>query len=394
MPLKETYYRERFEAQRRIARKLASTMEVNEILETLREETRNLVPPAMEACILLLDPDAQKYTRPLQCALYGRPVNCLSCKRDRAAVQKAMARRKGVVVSGCEPITRPDGSKVETGPEAAIPVIVNGDILAVVNVVARPGTRFTNRDFHFIKDISETVGNTLLKAKRHWETTQEKIKISQMLARLSPFVPHSVRRIVEDDPDRLMQDKEKREVSVLFLDLEDYTRLTANRPEAEVNDIIEKVFSRFVDPIHRSGGDINETAGDGLMIIFKNDDARTNAVHAVQSALDIDRRSRELELGGDMAPHPIHVNMGINSGVALVGLTRFKGQLDTRMTYTATGQVTNIAARLADLAKGGDILIGEETKRLIEGLWPVYDRGRAALKGIDEPTRVYSLKKP
>ncbi|PKN63587.1 MAG: guanylate cyclase [Deltaproteobacteria bacterium HGW-Deltaproteobacteria-15] len=391
-PDKGAYYRERFEAQRRILKRLASTMEVNEILEKLREETRTLVPSAMEACILLLDPDAQKYTRPLQCALYGRPVNCLSCKRNRGAVRKAMDRRKGVVVSGSEPITRHDGSKVETGPEAAIPVIVNGDILAVVNVVARPGIRFTNRDFHFIKDISEIVGNALLNAKRHWETTQEKIKISQMLAHLSPFVPQSVRRIVEDYPDQLMQDKEKKEVSVLFLDLENYTRLTANRPEAEVNDIVEKVFSSFVDPIHRSGGDINETAGDGLMIIFKNDDARTNAVNAVRSALDIDQRSRELILGSAPGQHPIHVNMGINSGMALVGLTRFKGQLSTRMTYTATGQVTNIAARLADLATGGDILIGEETGKLIQGLWPVYDRGLIALKGIDEPRRVFSLK--
>ncbi|MDD5203987.1 MAG: adenylate/guanylate cyclase domain-containing protein, partial [Desulfobacterales bacterium] len=277
--------------------------------------------------------------------------------------------------------------------EAPIPVIVGRDILAVVSVVARPGIRFTNRDFHFIKDISEIVGNALLNAKRHWETTQEKIKISQMLAHLSPFVPQSVRRIVEDYPDRLMQDKEKKEVSVLFLDLENYTRLTANRPEAEVNDIVEKVFSSFVDPIHRSGGDINETAGDGLMIIFKNDDARTNAVNAVRSALDIDQRSRELILGSATGQHPIHVNMGINSGMALVGLTRFKGQLSTRMTYTATGQVTNIAARLADLATGGDILIGEETGKLIQGLWPVYDRGLIALKGIDEPRRVFSLKR-
>ena len=353
MSEKAKYYKERFEAQKRIAKRLASTLEVNEILEKLREEARTLVPIAMEACILLLDPDAIKYTRPLQCALYGRPVNCLSCKRNRAAVQKAMTRRKGVVISRCEPILRPDGTLVETGPEAAIPVFVNDEILAVVNVVARPGVRFTNKDFHLMKDLSEFVGNTILSAKIHWESTQEKIKISQMLAHLSPFVPQSVRRIVEDEPDRLLQEKEKREVTVLFLDLEDYTRLTANRPEAEVNAIVEKVFSSFVDPIHRSGGDINETAGDGLMIIFKNDDARTNAVSAVRAALDIDQRNREMILNRTTGLEPINVNMGINSGTALLGLSRFKGLLETRMTYTATGQVTNIAARLADLAKGG-----------------------------------------
>ncbi|MFH1627727.1 MAG: hypothetical protein ABIE47_03280 [Pseudomonadota bacterium] len=89
------YYKERFEAQRRVARKLASTMEVNEILERLRQEARIMVPTAMEACILVLDPDARKYTRPLQCALYNRPVNCLSCKRSRSAVQKALKRKGG-----------------------------------------------------------------------------------------------------------------------------------------------------------------------------------------------------------------------------------------------------------------------------------------------------------
>ena len=386
------YYKERFEAQQRIARKLADTLEVNEILEMLREEIRHLVPSAMEACILLLDPEAKNYTRPLQCALYGRPVNCLSCKRNRAAVLKAQQKKKGIVISKSEPILRQDGISVETGPEAAIPVFVDGETVAVVNVVAKPGTRFINKDFHFIKDISETVGYTILNAKRHWEMTQEKIKISRMLDHLSPFVPQSVRSIVEDDPGQLTHDKERKDVTVLFLDLEGYTRLTANRPEAEVNEIVEKVFSRFVDPIHRSGGDINETAGDGLMIIFKNDDARTNAVHAVKAALDIMERSSEALLGDIATREPIYVNIGINSGSALVGMTRFKGSLSTRMTYTASGRVTNIAARLSDLAKRGDILIGEETARLIEGLWPVFDRGKVTLKGIDEPVQVYSLR--
>ncbi|MBW1725250.1 MAG: adenylate/guanylate cyclase domain-containing protein, partial [Deltaproteobacteria bacterium] len=87
----------------------------------------------------------------------------------------------------------------------------------------------------------------------------------------------------------------------------------------------------------------------------------------------------------------VKVNMGINSGVALLGMTHFKGSLETRMTYTASGPVTNLAARLADYAKGGDILIGDETRQLIEGLWPVYDHGLTALKGIEEPIRIYSL---
>ena len=385
------YYKERFEAQRRLTKKLANTIEVNEILETLRAEIRNLVPTSMEACILMLDPEAQKYTRPLQCALYDRPVNCLSCKKDRATIQKALSARKGVVISKTDPIVRPDGTTVDTGPEAAMPVFVNREILAVINVVSRPGARFTKKDFYLMKDLSEIAGNAIMAAKNHWAITQEKIEISQKLAHLSPFVPQSVRRIVETNPELLNQEKESREVSVLFLDLEGYTRLSANKSAVEVNDMVEEMFSNFVDPIHRSGGDINETAGDGLMIIFKDGDAGTNAVNAVKAAFDIHERNHQLNRKIEDHFEPVNVNIGINSGMALLGMTVFKGTLETRMTYTATGPVTNVAARLADYAQGGDILIGEETRKMIDGLWPVYDLGLVSLKGINEPQRIYSL---
>ncbi|HKI50205.1 MAG TPA: adenylate/guanylate cyclase domain-containing protein [Desulfobacteria bacterium] len=385
------YYKERFEAQQRLTKKLASTIEVNEILETLRSEARNLIPSSMETCIILLDPDAQKYTRPLQCALYDRPVNCLSCKKNRAAIQKALSARKGVVISKTDPIVRPDGATIDTGPEAAIPVFVNDDILAVINVVSRPGTRFTKKDFYFMKDLSEIAANAIMAAKSHWAITQEKIEISQKLAHLSPFVPQSVRRIVETNPELLNQEKESRKLSVLFLDLEGYTRLSTNKTAVEVNDMVEEMFSNFVDPIHRSGGDINETAGDGLMIIFKDGDADSNAVNAVKAAFDIHERNRQLNSRIQTHFDPVNVNIGINSGVALLGMTVFKGTLETRMTYTATGPVTNLAARLADYAQGGDILIGEETRKMIDGLWPVYDLGLVSLKGINDPQRVYSL---
>ena len=366
-------------------------MEVNEILESLREETRNLIASALEVCILLLDPDAHKYTRPLQCALHNRPVNCLSCKRDRAAVIKALTRKKYVIIQKNDSIVRGDGTVIETGPESAMPVLVNGEILAVVHVVSKPGSRFNRKDFYFLKDMTETVGNAIIKAKKHWEVSQEKIKISQTLTHLFPFVPHSVRNIVERNPEMLSQEKQSKEVTVLFLDLEDYTRLSSRYSIKEVNELVEQVFSRFVDPIQRSGGDINETAGDGLMIIFKDDNAENNARSAVRAAFEIYEINRKFSRRLEKMVESVKVNMGINSGIALLGMSHFKGSLGTRMTYTASGPVTNLAARLADYAKGGEILIGNETRKLIKGLWPVYDHGMATIKGMEKPLMIYSL---
>lgn len=388
------YYKERFEAQQKLFRELAPLMEVNEILEKAREELRLIITNAMEVCILILDKDADKYTRPLQCALFERPVNCQACKRDRPAIQKAIQKRKAVIVSKSEPVKRMDKSVLMIGPEGAIPVFVEDKILAVVSVVAQPGTVFDSRDLYLMKDFSELLGDILLNAKRQWEMTQEKLRISRMLANLSPFVPESVRNIVKKNPELLSQKKETKAVSILFLDLEGYSKLSASLPDTQVNEIIEKMFSSFIDPIHRSHGDINETAGDALMIIFKDHDARTNVINSVKAAFEISERNRVINQSFKTdLDHPIDVNIGINSGNALVGMTRFKGSSGTRMTYTATGSVTNIASRLSDYAKGGDILIGEETKRMLEDFWPTYDRGMVALKGIEDPLRVYSLLK-
>ena len=205
--------------------------------------------------------------------------------------------------------------------------------------------------------------------------------------------------MADKNPELLTREKENKQVSVLFIDLEGYTGLIATRPEDQVNAVIERVFSSFVDPIHRCHGEINETSGDGFMIIFKDHDPKTNAMNAVKAAFEIASRCRsvsrtlseELHLS-DMGP--LTVNMGISSGTALVGMTRFKGMLDTRMTFTASGSVTNIAARLSDHATGGDILINQATRELIEGLWQIFDKGTARLKGIPEPVRIYSLLKP
>ena len=387
----ERYYKERFEARSRLDEKIFPLVQINQILQEMRDELRTQIPSAMETRILLMDPDAKKYTRPLQCILYDRPVNCLSCKQSRPIIQKAMKKRRMVVVPASDPIERKNGARVQVGPEAAVPAFLDDDVLLVVSVVGKPGTRFTPKDFFLIEDFAKTARNVVLRAKKHWEMTEEKVRISKMLSDISPFVPQSVLKLAEKDPALLEQEKEEKDVSVLFLDIEGYTELSAKCSEQEVNQMVESLFSSFVDPIHRSRGDINETAGDGLMIIFKEDDIKTNAINSIKAAFDIHQQN--LESNKQLPPHmdPLKVNMGIHCGTALVGMTRFKGSFGMRMTFTASGNVTNLAARLAAHAREGDILVADETRKLIDNLWPVFDRGTTVLKGIEKPVQIYSL---
>ncbi len=390
----EGHYEERFHLQQDLIQKAASLTEVNQIIEMARETLRIRIPNAMEVCVILIDPDARSYTRPLQCALYETPVDCQSCKRNRTAVQKAIEQKKAVVIHESQPVKRPDNSLVAVGSEAAVPVFVQDRVLAAVSVVIQPLTRFSRLDFFLIKDVANIIGSFILTAKRQWETTREKIRISRVLTSLSPFVPESVRHMADKDPKLLSREKQKKEITVLFLDIEGYTALSASHADTEVNAIIEKMFSSFVDPIHRSSGDINETAGDGLMILFKDHDPKTNAMNSVKAAFEIMEQNKIINRSRPSNIPPIEVNIGINSGSALVGMTRLRGALKTRMTFTASGRVTNVAARLSDLANGGDILLGKETQKMVDELWPVHDRGLVQLKGLTDPLQIFSLLKP
>ncbi|MFB3046520.1 MAG: adenylate/guanylate cyclase domain-containing protein, partial [Acidiferrobacterales bacterium] len=88
---------------------------------------------------------------------------------------------------------------------------------------------------------------------------------------------------------------------------------------------------------------------------------------------------------------PIAVHMGINSGIALIGPTKYEGTSSTRWTYTALGPVVNLAARIAGVAEGGMILVGPETARRIEGYFGTKEIGKKQLKNIKHEVMIYQV---
>ena len=79
---------------------------------------------------------------------------------------------------------------------------------------------------------------------------------------------------------------------------------------------------------------------------------------------------------------PLAIHMGLNSGLALVGSTRFEGAQGTRWTFTASGPVTNLAARLAATAQAGQLLVGLETVRRLGHRYQVERLGCEHLKNL------------
>jgi hypothetical protein len=156
------------------------------------------------------------------------------------------------------------------------------------------------------------------------EATLTKVKLLENIKlHLTKFVPEAVRCLIETNPEAPDLAKRDRDVSVLFLDVAGYTRLSERVDQAEMNFLIETYFSAFLDDIHAHRGDVNETAGDGLMIIFQDDDPVAHAANAVATAVAIQGRAGAINAANAGCHEPIVINVGINSGHCGVGSTRF-----------------------------------------------------------------------
>ena len=211
---------------------------------------------------------------------------------------------------------------------------------------------------------------------------------------LDRFVPEAVRHAIEANPDSPALAKEARDVTVLFLDIEGYVRLSEELPRPVLNALVERYFSLFLASIRNEGGDINETSGDGLMIIFQAGGPEAHAAAALRAALAIQAQTAK-ENRSSSALHPqIRINIGISSGECDVGTTRLQGPAGERWTFTASGPVTNLAARLSDHAKGGKILLSDETRRRIRDRFPLRDLGPVLLKNLPHPVQAWEAQAP
>jgi adenylate cyclase len=207
-------------------------------------------------------------------------------------------------------------------------------------------------------------------------------ELSRIKDHFAKFVPEAVRRLVAANPEAPELTKRDRDVSVLFLDISGYTHMSERLAPETLNTLIERYFSTFLDHIHDADGDINETAGDGFMAIFQDVDSDRHAIKAVDTALVL--LAATDTLNRENRQQPLSIHMGVNSGMALVGSTRFEGLRGTRWTFTASGPVTNLAARLAGVAEAGQILAGPETVRRLGDRYRLDRLGRERLKNIGE----------
>ncbi len=229
---------------------------------------------------------------------------------------------------------------------------------------------------------------TSLRLKQTVDTKLDRLKGTQEY--LARFVPQSVIRQLEEHPEAPELKKTDQDMSAMFVDVSGYTRLSEDMRQT-ADFMVEKYFSRFLDSIHANGGDVTETSGDGMMVVFPGTDPNEHALNGVRSALEILQQTDELNEQLKGIFDPISVHIGINSGIALIGPTKYEGASGVRWTYTALGPAVNLAARIAGVAEGGMICIGPETARRVEGHFITQEIGKKQLKNVKGEVVIYRV---
>ena len=207
----------------------------------------------------------------------------------------------------------------------------------------------------------------------------------ERIGRLQRFLAPQVAQMIaySDAPDLLLA-SHRREVTVLFCDLRGFTAFTdASEPE-EVMAILREYHESMGELIFRYEGTLERFVADGIMIVFNDPvPCPDHTERAVQLALDMREKAAGLAKEWARKGHVLGFGIGIASGYATLGQVGF----EHRREYSAHGSAINLASRLCDEAKPGQIVISQRTFGAVEHWVEASHIGQLSLKGFQSADR-------
>jgi adenylate cyclase len=193
------------------------------------------------------------------------------------------------------------------------------------------------------------------------------------------------------DPDRLKLGGEEKVLTVLFSDLEGFTTHSEQYAPGQMIDILSEYYENMTEEIFAHQGMLKEYVGDELMAIFGAPlEQKDHAHKACAAALAMRKRRKSLGLEWAASGRPVlKARTGVNSGPMLVGNLGSR----YRFSYGVLGDQVNLGSRLEGLNKvyRTEILIGENTARLVDGAYRLREVDMVRVKGRTQPVRIYEL---
>lgn len=259
--------------------------------------------------------------------------------------------------------------------------------------------RSLTRRFDLDEDYIEDLKIDLIEAKRLAIDENDRILIwvgdaqagtsHVAQAAQSPAVQEQPFPLVELRPITPPPDAERRQLTVMFCDLVDSTKLSSQLDPEDYRDVVRAYQSTCTDVIQRYDGHIAQLLGDGLLVYFgypqaHEDDPR----RAIRTGLGI------LAAMGDLSARlqqekriQLALRIGIHTGLVVVGEMGGEGRYES----LALGEVPNVCSRIQGLAEPNTVALSAATYRLVQGYFACQALGEQPLRGVAEPLHVYRV---
>ncbi|MGC9043873.1 MAG: adenylate/guanylate cyclase domain-containing protein [Myxococcota bacterium] len=267
-----------------------------------------------------------------------------------------------------------------------VPLWLEDRVLGVIymesNILVRP---FKKSDLDLVTVIGYQIALAIEEYRLRLRIQEEEKKRMRLVRHFSPDVSKMLleEESIQDNP----LSPSVKYVTILFADIVNFTPMAEKMDPIELAEFLNTYFRLTSDAIFLENGTLDKFIGDAVMALFGAPYTREDdAVRAIKAALRI---YRGLELYNSKAPEDrkINIRIGINSGNVIAG--NF-GSME-RMEYTVLGDTVNVAARIQASCEPGQILIGYETFKQVQGRFMFRYLGERALKGKSEAIPIYEV---